>query len=269
MKNITNIFLHSKTLPILAIVVSILFWIVDSSIDVIIFGEDESIIESILNPKPVELWMRCFVVFLLVGFSLFAKYSLSQQMKITDKLNSLNEQLQKEIVERKNVEKQLEELAATDPLTSLYNRRKFNEVLQYEIERDRRYKCGLSLILCDIDHFKQINDNYGHDIGDKVLTEFAEQVKTAIREADLFARWGGEEFAILIPNSSSEIAISLAEKIRIFIENSNFSVGKKVTASFGVSILLMNEDRESLIKRADHALYTAKEKGRNLVVYED
>lgn len=287
MKSLKQYLVSRNSLPILGIIFALLFWIIDSSIDIVIFDESESIWDSLFTPEPVELWMRINVVFLLIVFSYVARYLFLHQIKISTELNEYknnleilveertlelnkkNEQLHNEIRERKNTEKKLEHLASTDSLTSLYNRRKFDELIQYEIERERRYKTGLSLILCDIDHFKQINDNYGHGVGDDVLKEFVGKVKSAIRQTDIFARWGGEEFAILVPDASADIAMSIAEKIRALIESNVFTVDRTITASFGVAILLEKEDKDSLIKRADHALYSAKDDGRNLVKFAE
>lgn len=280
-------FLKSYKLPLIGLFLCLIFWALDASVDVLIFEGDESVLESFLSPGPVELWMRGVVVFLLITFSFYAKYLLSRQILLTEELATYKENLETlveqrtaelhkknisledEVSERAQAERKLEMLATTDSLTMLYNRRKFDEMLRYEIDRDRRYKDGLSLIMCDIDHFKNINDQYGHHIGDKVLIEFVEKVSSSIRKTDLLARWGGEEFAVLIPGANAEVALSVAEKIRSVIEVGDYSVDSRVTASFGVSVLLDMEDEESIVKRADKALYKAKEQGRNCVVFAE
>lgn len=162
--------------------------------------------------------------------------------------------------------KRAEELAITDRLTGLYNRLKLDEVLEYEISRSKRYGTALSLIILDIDHFKSVNDIYGHQIGDIVLKEVANTLLSCERESDTIGRWGGEEFLIVLPNTNLAGAMITAEKIRTAIENHLFSVVGKKTASFGVSEFLVEENENSFIERADQALYRAKSGGRNQVV---
>ncbi len=156
-------------------------------------------------------------------------------------------------------------LAETDPLTGLYNKGKFNEVLQKEIERAKRYKRPLSIIVFDIDHFKKINDTYGHKIGDDVLKSLAKIIKSSVRKTDFAARWGGEEFVILLPETDLEGARKVAEKLREKVEKHKFPGVGKVTISLGVAQLKDNEDPNDFIVRADMALYKAKEGGRNRV----
>lgn len=161
--------------------------------------------------------------------------------------------------------KRAEELAITDRLTGLYNRLKLDEVLEHEISKSKRYGTALSLIILDIDHFKSVNDIYGHQIGDMVLKEVANTLLSCERESDTIGRWGGEEFLIVLPNTNLTGAMITAEKIRTAIENHPFSVVGKKTASFGVSEFLVEENEDSFIERADQALYRAKSGGRNQV----
>ncbi|EDP74082.1 GGDEF domain-containing protein [Hydrogenivirga sp. 128-5-R1-1] len=156
-------------------------------------------------------------------------------------------------------------LSETDRLTGLYNKGKFNEVLQREIQRAKRYKRPLSLIIFDIDHFKKINDTYGHKVGDEVLKALAKLIKKNIRKTDFAARWGGEEFVILAPETNVEGAKKLAEKLRQAVETYKFPTVGKVTISLGVAQLEPDEKPEDFIVRADMALYKAKEGGRNRV----
>lgn len=162
--------------------------------------------------------------------------------------------------------KRAEELAITDRLTGLYNRLKLDEVLNYEIAQTRRYETPLSIIIIDIDHFKSVNDTYGHQTGDMVLKEAAQILRSCSRASDTSGRWGGEEFLIILPNTNLSGALEAAEKIRTAIENHSFSVVGQKTASFGVSEVLANENEDSFIERADQALYRAKTGGRNQVV---
>jgi len=160
----------------------------------------------------------------------------------------------------------LEELATTDALTGVYNRRKFNELILAEIERVRRYEHPLSLFILDIDHFKRINDTFGHPTGDQVLLKLALLVASNIRNTDLFARWGGEEFIVLATNCETFCPLSLAEKLRKLIEGYAFDEVGGVTCSFGTAEYCVGDDQETLVKRADSNLYTAKESGRNRVI---
>ena len=174
----------------------------------------------------------------------------------------------RDITIRKLADDRLKEMASTDPLTGAYNRRHFNEVMQAELARAKRYGTTLTLIIFDIDHFKRINDTFGHSAGDQVLLKLALLVSGNIRDTDIFARWGGEEFVILAPNCDTQRPVSLAEKIRKLIEAYPFDEVGRVTCSFGVAEYHAGDDQESIVKRADSNLYRAKETGRNRVVIE-
>jgi len=157
--------------------------------------------------------------------------------------------------------KELENRAYFDALTKVYNRYGFNKHLN-ELSNKK-----FSLIFCDIDHFKKINDTYGHDAGDMVLKKVASILKKNLRKNDIIGRWGGEEFLILLPETELENAKKVAEKLRKTIEKENFNIPQQVTCSFGISEHQENEDIESTIKRADELLYKAKNGGRNKVEY--
>ena len=159
----------------------------------------------------------------------------------------------------------LDHKATTDPLTGLSNRRRFNEVLSYEIARSRRFDTPLSLILYDIDHFKRINDSYGHQVGDTVLIKLSRFMRERMRATDLLARWGGEEFVILAPQSDGQMAAQFAEILKASVESTSFDDVGTVTCSFGVAELAAGETAEGFIARADGALYRAKLEGRNRV----
>ena len=170
-----------------------------------------------------------------------------------------------DITERKLAEEELKRLAATDKLTGAYNRTKCHEILEREIERVKRHNQPLSIIIFDIDHFKEVNDRYGHSAGDYVLKTIADIVRESIRKIDYFVRWGGEEFMIISSETNLNEASALAERIREIIESSTFQNVGKVTVSFGVTEFRENDTEDSLIKRADDAMYEAKKKGRNRV----
>jgi diguanylate cyclase (GGDEF)-like protein len=165
----------------------------------------------------------------------------------------------------KQLNELLERRATTDMLTGIYNRLRFNEFLDRQISEVQRYPHPLALIMFDIDYFKKINDTYGHHAGDQVLRELAKVISAKIRETDVFARWGGEEFMILSPYADGEHAARLAEKLRGAVETHAF-VKAKVTCSFGVTEFDARDTSESLVARVDAALYQAKAEGRNRVV---
>ncbi|MES1189783.1 MAG: GGDEF domain-containing protein [Steroidobacter sp.] len=160
----------------------------------------------------------------------------------------------------------LEERTKVDALTGAFNRQGVEEALRDGLGEWRRQKKPLSLVLMDIDHFKNINDSHGHAAGDYVLAEVSHIVKAHIRSNDLFARWGGEEFLLVCRNTQSEQARLIAEKIRTLIADYSFDDGIRVTSSFGVATLSANETLEQLFNAADKALYRAKHEGRNKVV---
>lgn len=160
----------------------------------------------------------------------------------------------------------LEYQANHDPLTGLSNRTAFYKVYNAELKRDIRYNHSLSLILFDIDNFKMINDNYGHNVGDIALKQIAELTLKNVREHDTVTRWGGEEFIVLLPETDVDGAIQVAEKIRIAIEKFEDKHIPKFTSSFGVAQLQYEDSHESFIQRVDEALYEAKRTGKNKVV---
>jgi diguanylate cyclase (GGDEF)-like protein len=162
--------------------------------------------------------------------------------------------------------KALKILATTDPLTKIANRHKLNMVMEILIHRSQRYALPLSVIFFDIDHFKEINDKLGHETGDEILVELSKLVTRTIRSADLFARWGGEEFIIVLPETNRTQAKALAEKLRHIIEEHHFVITAKLTCSFGVTQLHKDDTEASLLKRVDTALYSAKDSGRNRVI---
>ncbi len=159
--------------------------------------------------------------------------------------------------------KELEELSSIDKLTGILNRRKLDEFLEYEVSVSKRYLTNLSLIIVDIDHFKSVNDTYGHQMGDKVLFEVTKIITNSIRESDIFGRFGGEEFLLICPETDQDQAFLLAEKLRKKIENYNFDkIGQK-TVSLGISEFKEEDTANTLIKKADIALYESKNNGRN------
>jgi diguanylate cyclase (GGDEF)-like protein len=183
-------------------------------------------------------------------------------------------ELQNEINERSRIQKELEILAITDPLTGLYNRRQFFNLANHEIEQVRRFNRAVALVLIDLDDFKRINDTFGHLIGDSVLSRIAGIFQGLTRAVDVVCRYGGEEFAILMPETDSTASEIIIQRVRKTLEGQNlianlgdfpvtFSAG---IASFGTSNAHGPVDLEILIKWADQALYHAKHAGKNRTV---
>ncbi len=218
------------------------FWIEDF-IGTFLFGQFES------EPNE-ERWEY------IISIAIFSFLSLIFPFIIGKRLIEQQEQLGKEV----------RNLSETDHLTAIYNRRKMTELFDREITRYKRYKYPLSIILIDIDYFKKINDQFGHNQGDTTLKEIASILKTEARESDYVGRWGGEEFLIICPETDLEGARTLAEKLRKIISEYPFTrIGHK-TASFGIATCSNDSSFENMINHADEALYTAKSAGRNNVV---
>ncbi|MDH4943836.1 sensor domain-containing diguanylate cyclase [Sulfurimonas sp. C5] len=175
-------------------------------------------------------------------------------------LQKANEELEKKIEE-------IERISRTDALTQIANRRCFEEEIKKEVERAKRYKHPLSLAMFDIDFFKDVNDRYGHIVGDHILIELSSLIAKSLRVHDSIARWGGEEFTLLLPNTSLNVSISVIEKLRKLIKHTNFDQNISITCSFGLIEYDREESVEEFFKRADDALYKAKHSGRNTLIY--
>jgi len=164
-------------------------------------------------------------------------------------------------------EKRYRDLSITDDLTQLFNSRLFYNKLTTELDRTERYNKPLALLMMDIDNFKQFNDTYGHLEGDKVLVEMGEVIRECMRRTDSAFRYGGEEFALILPETQTNGAITVAERIRVMFKEHTFSPGTDepvhVTVSIGVAAYTQGEDTEVLIKRADQNMYAAKKQGKD------
>ena len=169
----------------------------------------------------------------------------------------------RDITERKLAEENLQRMASTDSLTGLFNRQYFETELSRSLALIKRYGTNISLVMLDIDHFKEVNDTYGHDVGDKVLVEFAKRSKNILRKPDILVRWGGEEFIIILPETDVTAAGEAAERLRQNIMSEPFFHVGKVTVSLGVTGILFSDTKDSLLRRLDHALYESKRLGRN------
>jgi diguanylate cyclase (GGDEF)-like protein/PAS domain S-box-containing protein len=181
------------------------------------------------------------------------------------RINEYSEELEFQKAELEVAYARLETIATTDGLTGLKNHRAFQERMEEEFQRAARYHLPLSIILLDVDHFKQYNDTFGHPAGDQVLKGIAQLMRETARDTDFLARYGGEEFLIILPNTGAEGAKKMAERLRCIIEHAAW-IERGVTASLGVSTLTpLTRDRTQMIAEADAALYTSKNAGRNRV----
>jgi diguanylate cyclase (GGDEF)-like protein len=204
-----------------------------------------------------------------VGFvAIMVSMAVSLANKFTTVLNDLEGQVSQRTADLRAANRQLAEVARRDPLTSLLNRRGFSDEAEAELQRFIRTGREPSLILADLDNFKEFNDQNGHACGDYVLQKVARLLSDRVRNMDELARWGGEEFMLLLPETSSEGAAQVAEELRVVIENHGFEYAGeqlRVTMTFGISTFRNGETLEACIARADAALYKGKEGGRNRV----
>ncbi len=163
-------------------------------------------------------------------------------------------------------QQELKWLSLTDPLTQLPNRRHFDQRLSQEVERARRYGNDLCVALCDVDHFKAVNDRLGHNAGDEVLKAVASFLEQHLRDADFVARWGGEEFAVLLPETTLEGAVEVLDRLRVGLAARDWPrLATPLTASFGVTPFGVGDSSADAVRRADGALYESKQGGRNKV----
>lgn len=158
---------------------------------------------------------------------------------------------------------ELRRLATTDPLTGVWNRRHFQEVAQRAIAESRRYGTTLSVLVIDLDHFKRVNDSFGHQVGDDTLVAVSERLMRELREVDVLSRWGGEEFLVLLPQCGLDDAAALADRLRRVLAGSPLLDDVTVTASIGITAYVADDDLDSLVKRADDAVFAAKADGRD------
>jgi len=164
------------------------------------------------------------------------------------------------------ISKELLRLSETDSLTNIYNRGKFDEELKFWFDYSKRYDAPLSLIIFDIDDYKKVNDTYGHLVGDKIIVELVQVVKDALRKTDIFARFGGDEFVLLLTNTNNKQAVDLTERIRLLVSAQTHETVERVTCSYGLATLMEDDELETFLGRADEMLYISKVTGKNRVV---
>jgi two-component system, cell cycle response regulator len=198
--------------------------------------------------EPSKFYAGVVYIFLVIGLSGISSY-------------------RNNYLKRKNYvdSKELLRIAETDSLTGIYNRGRFDHELQNWINVYKRYKNPLSLCMFDFDNFKRVNDNHGHITGDKVLVNSIALINKIIRKTDIFARWGGEEFVLLLPNTSLEEAKELVERIRLSVADLNHKEAGHVTCSFGLVSVNDNDNIVTLLNRVDNCLYSAKNSGKNRI----
>jgi diguanylate cyclase (GGDEF)-like protein/PAS domain S-box-containing protein len=187
-----------------------------------------------------------------------------------EQLSNLNKAMKHKVDELYSMAQTLEQQASIDVLTGIFNRMKFEEFFEFELQKAKMQRTQLSIILLDIDDFKNVNDTFGHDIGDEILKSITKLISLNIRGTDTICRWGGEEFAILLPGTHLEQAKHVANNLRKTIYEAELNlIPIKTSCSFGVATLNDEDNKDSLFKRVDMTLYRAKNSGKNIVVGED
>lgn len=225
-----------------------------------------------LNPNTI-IFQWVITVLIMIFFSFVGNYVSAMRDRLRVHRGILKQGNEELIIahrELKSALRQMAEKAVRDELTGLYNRHQFSETLYAQIAVAQGTGSPLGLLIIDADHFKQVNDEYGHLAGDKVLKAFSKIPENCLRKADFIARYGGEEFVVLLPNTDLLTLKKIAERIRTFIESLVFddiAQGFGVTISIGATHFRPFEKAEQVLERADSALYQAKEAGRNLFVY--
>jgi len=236
-----------------------LFWMADAFLDVYLFNLGYEFHHGIFELEPVEIYMRLLISVLFIAFGLYAAFLLDRAERVECELRDTNNQLLQ-------LKQELEHLAGTDPLTGAYNRRTFHEVLSKAISNAMRHDHHFALLMIDVDHFKQVNDTFGHHAGDDVLRGLCDLLATSVRSSDQLFRVGGEEFCLLVTVTDEEDALKLAEKLQLAVASHRFARVGNITASFGIAHFMGSDTQESIYARADEAMYEAKRRGRNCIV---
>ncbi|MGD8783100.1 MAG: diguanylate cyclase [Thioalkalispiraceae bacterium] len=250
-------------IPFIGFLLGIMTWLIAAYIDSTYIKPDKEFLTAVFTEDTAELWMRSLVAIVIICCGIAVQYFLRRQYKFETLLIEHQHHLEQLVEERT---RELEQLANFDELTKIYNRRKATELFEYEAERANRYAQPLSLILFDIDHFKFVNDRYGHNEGDRILKTIGIILQENLRQTDIFARWGGEEFVILMPHTQLDTARNAANKLMDLLSTLTCGADNNcITASFGIAQLKEKEQTQSLIKRADDAMYQAKNNGPNRI----
>jgi len=209
----------------------------------------------------VMLW-KLMPMALLIPSKVILEKQNAELRNIKIQLEENNRSLEQRVLERTC---ELEKMATLDSLTGVLNRGEVMRYANHELKRNRRYPKSFSLLMIDIDHFKNINDDFGHLIGDEALLHVAQSISDGCREIDIIGRYGGEEFLVICPETDTDAARNLAERIRKAVESLSVENLPKITCSIGVASYIEHDSIESLIDEADTALYRAKRQGRNQV----
>jgi diguanylate cyclase (GGDEF)-like protein len=262
MDGLASLSKSSRRVAIGGVLLAPVVWWADAAVDYFIFSSGESFLESLLHPSPLEIWVRSMAGVMFVIFGTYAAFLLDRAERTELELRNSNAKLEELRVE-------LERLVVVDPLTGVFNRRKFHESLGQAIVTAMRHQHWFALLMLDIDNFKQINDRYGHQVGDDVLRLVCKLVDSSIRSSDQMFRVGGEEFCIVAVALDVEKARVLAEKVRSAVEAYDFPGVGRVTISVGIAWFREGDNQQNLYARADSALYRAKRQGRNCMVYND
>ncbi|MCX8042364.1 MAG: GGDEF domain-containing protein [Thermodesulfobacteriaceae bacterium] len=232
-------------------------------IELILKGKDK--MEIVLKGVRVKLEDKYLLI--LEPYRLTYSELILKLSKLNEQLVNITRELAKKNVQLSEALKTIKKINNTDPLTGILNRRAFLKILKREISLAKRHNLPLSLVMIDIDYFKKINDTYGHETGDYVLKTTAKVIRKSIRQEDLFARLGGEEFVLLLPHTNMEAAYKMSERLRQTIEKRQFKrIREKITASFGITEFSPLDNFRLFLKRADEALYEAKKRGRNCCI---
>jgi diguanylate cyclase (GGDEF)-like protein len=236
-----------------------LVWLADAGVDFYFFRDADSFADSLFHPGSNELWMRTMASCMFIVFGIYAAFLLDRAERVERKLRASNWELEK-------LKTELERLVVVDPLTGVFNRRKFHETLGMSIAAAMRHQHLFALLMLDIDNFKLINDRYGHQAGDEVLRVVCGLVGSSVRSVDQIFRVGGEEFCLVATAMDAEQAGALAEKIRQVVESHVFPEVGRVTISIGIATFKEGDTQQNIFARADSAMYQAKNRGRNCVM---
>ncbi len=189
--------------------------------------------------------------------------------QMDERNRQLNEAVAKKTGELRAAMESLEKMAATDKLTGAFNRHKFEEIVERELLNANRRQTSISMIMLDLDHFKKVNDDYGHLKGDLVLSQVVQLIRLNLRDMDMLVRWGGEEFILLLPGRTSREAALAAQRIRRLVFQEDFGIQMKISISAGVGQYHAGETFDAWLARTDQLMYQAKQKGRNQVAWEE